>query len=129
MVVPPGLLLALLCLFMREPKRGESDPAAQPHTASWRRTSDRPQDPSFLLCTLGYTAATFAIGGIGYWMPSYCEDRGQSNLTATQVFGGILVLSGLLATLAGGWAGDALHAAFPAPTSWCRARACSWPSR
>ena len=112
-VVPPGLLLALLCLFMREPKRGESDPAAQPHTASWRDYLIILKTPSFLLCTLGYTAATFAIGGIGYWMPSYCEDRGQSNLTATQVFGGILVLSGLLATLAGGWAGDALRRRFP----------------
>ena len=113
LVVPPGLLLAALCLFMREPKRGESDPAAKPHLASWRDYLIILQTPSFVLTTLGYTAATFAIGGIGYWMPAYCEDRGQPNLTATQAFGGILVVSGLLATLAGGWTGDALRRRFP----------------
>jgi len=113
LVVPPGLLLAALCLFMREPKRGESDPAAKPHMGSWRDYLIILKTPSFVLCTLGYTAATFAIGGIGYWMPAYCEDRGQPNLTATQAFGGILVVSGLAATLAGGWAGDALRRRFP----------------
>ena len=112
-VVPPGLLLALLCLFMREPKRGESDPAARPHAASWKDYLVILRTPSFVLCTLGYTAATFAIGGIGYWMPAYCEDRGESNFMATTAFGGIIVVSGLLATLAGGWAGDALRRRFP----------------
>ncbi len=112
-VVPPGLLLAALCLFMREPKRGESDPAAKPHLAAWRDYLIILKTPSFVLCTLGYTAATFAIGGIAYWMPAYCEDRGESNLTVTQVFGGIVVVSGLVATLAGGWAGDVLRRRFP----------------
>jgi MFS family permease len=113
-VVPPGLLLALLCLFMREPRRGEADPATKPHVASWRDYVIILKTPSFLLCTLGYTATTFAVGGIGYWMPSYCLDRGEKDLvTVTRTFGGIIVVAGLMATLAGGWLADALRRRFP----------------
>jgi MFS family permease len=112
-VVPPGLLLAAFCLFMREPKRGESDPHAKPHARSWGDYLVFLKTPSFVLATLGYTAATFAIGGIGYWIPAYCEDRGQNNLEVTQIFGGIVVVSGFIATLAGGWLGDALRRRLP----------------
>jgi MFS family permease len=113
-VVPPGLVLALFCLFMREPRRGEADPATKPHQASWRDYLVILKTPSFLLCTLGYTATTFAVGGIGYWMPSYCLDRGEKDLgTVTLTFGGITVVAGLLATLAGGWLADALRRRFP----------------
>src|SRR5262249_20495407 len=38
-VVPPGLLLAVLCLFMREPPRGQADAAAADTTA---RPGSRP---------------------------------------------------------------------------------------
>ena len=50
-VVPPGLLLALLCLFMREPQRGEADPTTKPHHASWARL---PHDPENALVSTLY---------------------------------------------------------------------------
>jgi len=114
-VVPPGLLLALLCLFMREPPRGLSDPLTRPHHASWRDYLIILKTPSFVLSTLGQTAATFAIGGVAYWMPHYfSEGRHEGDLgTVNLVFGGIIVAAGLLSTLAGGWAGDALRKRFP----------------
>lgn len=114
-VVPPGLLLALLCLFMREPPRGLSDPLTRPHHASWGDYLIILKTPSFVLCTLGQTAATFAIGGVAYWMPHYfSEGRHEGNLgTVNLVFGGIIVVAGLFSTLAGGWAGDVLRKRFP----------------
>jgi MFS transporter, Spinster family, sphingosine-1-phosphate transporter len=114
-VAPPGLLLALLCLFMREPPRGQSDPATRPHAASWRDYLIILRTPSFVLCTLGYTATTFTVGGLAAWMPKYFSvNRGEGDLGPVgMIFGGILAASGLLATLAGGWAGDALRRRFP----------------
>jgi MFS family permease len=63
------------------------------------------------------TAMTFAIGGIGFWMPSYIyefrlnkqADLGHINL----IFGAITVVAGFSATLAGGWAGDKLRKRYP----------------
>ena len=114
-VVPPGLLLALLCFFMREPPRGAADPATRPHSATWADYLIILKTPSFVLCTLGYTATTFAVGGIAYWVPRYVSvNRGEGDLfTVNMVFGGVTVVAGLLSTLAGGWAGDALRRRFP----------------
>src|SRR5206468_6892049 len=72
LVVPPGLLLAALCLFMRDPRaRSASEPALK------RRA--KPADylallrtPSYLINTAAMTALTVAIGGISAWMPDYC---------------------------------------------------------
>ena len=60
-------------------------------------------------------AMTFAIGGISYWMPKYLVDRpGAGDLGfVNTVFGGILALGGLLATLVGGWLGDRLKPRLP----------------
>ena len=114
-VVPPGLLLAVLCLFMREPPRGQSDPTTKPHSASWGDYLIILKTPSFVLCTLGYTATTFAVGGVAYWMPKYFSAiRGEGDLgTVGMIFGGITAVAGLLATLAGGWAGDRLRRRYP----------------
>jgi MFS transporter, Spinster family, sphingosine-1-phosphate transporter len=114
-VVPPGLLLALICLFMREPPRGAADPLTRHHSAAWGDYLIILKTPSFLLCTLGYTATTFAVGGIAYWVPRYVSiNRGEGSLfTVNMAFGAITVVAGLLSTLAGGWAGDALRKRFP----------------
>src|SRR5262249_46493044 len=70
--------------------------------------------PSYVLNTLGMTALTFALGGIGFWMPSYIHEfRGEPDLgRVSTIFGAIVVLSGLTGTLIGGWAGDRLRPRF-----------------
>jgi MFS family permease len=117
LVVPPGLLLGLLALFMREPARGAADVSSTPP----RRP--RPRDylvllrtPSYVLNTLGMTAMTFAIGGVAYWMPEYLHSRAVKPLWGIEprsLFGIITALAGFPATLAGGIAGDALRRRFP----------------
>jgi MFS family permease len=54
------------------------------------------------------TAMTFAIGGFSYWMPAYLVDSGHAGDLAhvNLVFGALLVVAGITATLIGGILGD-----------------------
>lgn len=117
LVVPPGLLLGVLCLLMREPSRGEADPGARHTAARWRDYLVLARTPSYIYNTLGMTAMTFAFGGFAAWMPTYLvDDCGSPTLLgrdARSAFGAITAVAGLAATLAGGWAGDRLRARLP----------------
>jgi sugar phosphate permease len=54
-------------------------------------------------------AMTFALGGIQVWMPTFLSRaRGYSLESANFVFGIIIVVDGIVASLAGGWLGDYL---------------------
>ena len=115
-VVPPGLLLGALCFFMREIRRGAADHTAEPVRAPGvRQYAVLLHTPSYVLDTLGMAAMTFAIMGVGYWMPEYMEQRhvaGIAGLSPRLLFGAITAVAGLLATLLGGLAGDALRDRF-----------------
>jgi len=116
LVVPPGLLLAALCPFMREPQRGESSSGAAKRVRS--RRADYAalfKTRSYLLNTLACAAMTFAIGGLAFWTPSYVHEfRGVPNLARVNlIFGAITVVAGLTGTLSGGWAGDKLRSRYP----------------
>jgi len=120
--LPIGLLLGLWCFLMPEPRRGQADGAAPRRPSAPHRTGLRAywrvlSTPSYVLNTLGMTAMTFAIGGIGFWMPAYiyedCYHRSIDLATVTILFGAITVAAGLSATLLGGIAGDKLQARFP----------------
>jgi len=118
--VPPGLLLALLCFFMRDPRaRSTSNLIARsrPKMADYVSLL---RTPSYLINTAAMTALTFAIGGISFWVPDYIySDRGAEfaatpnllgNINVT--FGAIVAVAGLFATLLGGWTGDWLRKKF-----------------
>ncbi len=115
LVVPPGILLGIWAFFMKDPPRGHSDGTAghAPVHIGWRDYGVLLRTPSWLFCTLGMTAMTFAIGGIAFWMPFYLVRRPGAPASATIIFGGVTCVAGLLATLAGGLAGDKLRARFP----------------
>lgn len=137
-LVAPGIVAGVLPMFMKDP-RGEvreavsraADPAA--NRAGDGVPSAEKQSPpsgslsrvgaylalsriaSYRYCVAGMTAMTFALGGISFWMPRYIhETRGYSTLAQVNlVLGGIVVVTGLLATLAGGYLADKLRARFP----------------
>jgi MFS family permease len=113
-VVAPGLLLSLLCFFMRETPRGQAD-ASTAHSATWADYGIILRTPSFIYMTLGYTALCFVQGGIAFWIPRYVsQNRGQSDLAQANLnFGIIVVVSGLFSTLLGGWVADRLRGRFP----------------
>lgn len=77
LVVPPGLLLGLLCMAHREPARGqvETSTADAARDIGWRDYLVLARIPSYRLNTLGMTAMTFAVGGIAVWMPTYIYER------------------------------------------------------
>jgi MFS family permease len=103
-VAPPGILLGLVCFFRR-------DPRVEPHHLQSKRRATL-QDyiglartRSYVLNTLAMTALTFAIGGMSFWVPGYLQYRGMPP-TSRIIFGGILALGGLTATISGGLVGD-----------------------
>jgi MFS family permease len=118
LVIPPGILLGILCFFMREPARGQADlgQAGFHRAARWRDYGVLLRTPSYVLNTLGMTAMTFALGGFGFWMPSYIHEfRGvdYGSISVGLVFGAIIVVAGLGATLLGGIVGDKLKPRYP----------------
>ncbi len=115
LVVIPGIILGAWSLFMREPPRGQADlaHAEKPTKVAGRDYLILVRTPSFVLCTLGMAAMTFAIGGISFWMPYYLESRPGAPANSTMIFGSITALAGLSATLLGGLAGDRLRPRFP----------------
>jgi MFS family permease len=116
LVVIPGLLLALGSLAMREPRRGAADRldclARRPRLGDYLVLV---KTPSYVLDTLGMTAMTFSLGALAWWMPDYLQLHAGKFLGLEPVtfFGILTAVAGLLATLAGGMAGDLLRKRFP----------------
>jgi multidrug resistance protein len=103
----PGFLLALAIAFLPEPPRGQFD--------SLKETPERGTIPglarnrAFWTVTLGMAAGTFSLGGMQVWMPTFLfVARGYSLKEANEIFGVIIVVCGIVASLAGGWLGDRL---------------------
>jgi predicted MFS family arabinose efflux permease len=114
----PGMLLAAVMLPLPDPPRGVQD---EPVTV---KPSDRSvaaggvsgavsvylsllRRTPYLLLVLGYAAYTFGLGGLSFWMPTFLQQvRGISANAATTGFGTIVIVTGFLGTLAGGWLGD-----------------------
>lgn len=107
----PGVALALLVLLIKDPPRGQHDvhaPRASGHSmkAAYR---DLFHNRPYILAVLGYAAYTFALGGLGFWMPAFLERaRGMPRSDATVTFGAIVIVTGFVGTFAGGWLGDKL---------------------
>jgi MFS family permease len=110
----PGLALAALSLMLRDPPRGGEDAGAlaqrsanEAH-ADLRATYTRlVRNFPYVLTVLGYAAYTFAVGGLGFWMPAFLERvHHMPRQEATVSFGEIVVVTGFIGTFAGGWLGD-----------------------
>ncbi|HEX8077203.1 MAG TPA: MFS transporter [Chthoniobacterales bacterium] len=111
LVLPPGLLFAVFCAFMREPRKLIASSEQKQRRDRRAEFTALFRTRSYVLNTLASAAMTFAIGGIAFWTPTYIyEYRGQPDLgRINMIFGGITVVAGILATLLGGWAGDRLR--------------------
>ena len=122
-VVIPGLILGMLAMLKgrnsgvapavpgRPDQAQPTSPAGEAPAATTRLRDylNLLRTPSYFLCTAGMCCSTFAIGGIGFWMVDYVKTyRGAGN-HAAEIFGLILVVSGLSATILGGILGDRLR--------------------
>jgi MFS family permease len=110
----PGMILGMRSFCMREPPRGDADlhRSLKPAAVPWKHYLILMRTPSYVLCSIGMTAMTFAIGGIAFWMPYYLEGRPGAPANSTVIFGAITAIAGLTATLLGGIAGDKLRDRF-----------------
>lgn len=118
LVVPPGVLLGLLCFWQRDP-RVAADHVAQ--KAARRKFSDYVrlfQTRSYLINCVAQTLMTFAAGGLGYWVPAYLRYRNQSPAAGMTTFGLITVVAGLTSTLLGGVIGDRLRSRVSGSYFW-----------
>ncbi len=72
LLVAPGLLLGLWSFFRRDVPRGATDDAlvSEQHRVQWRDYRVPLRTKSYVYCTIGMTAMTFAMGGMSFWMPS-----------------------------------------------------------
>jgi len=116
LVTPPGLLLAILCFLMRDPRKAHASAPAlsQKKRSSVKDYRELLSIPSLRINILAQTALTFAIGGLSVWVPTYLhEERGQSIGSSNMIFGGIVVVAGLISTLLGGMLGDRPRKRFP----------------
>jgi MFS transporter, Spinster family, sphingosine-1-phosphate transporter len=115
----PGLLLAALCLLLRDPPRGAQDAggavapshakdtAAMMRKDTWATLCRLVRNRPYVLTVVGYAAYTFAVGGLAFWMPAFLERvRGVPRSEATVDFGTIVVITGFIGTFVGGWLGD-----------------------
>ncbi len=117
----PGLLLALILLPFREPKRGEAD-------ADNGRGLTKPglkdifklfRNGDFNLIVWGYVAYTFALGGFAFWGPTFLEEvHHLSTEKADHFFGVVIIVAGLIGTLLGGFAATFWHRRNPAGYAW-----------
>lgn len=114
-VVLPGLALGCWAFLKPEPPRGRADLGREisARRVDWRDYWILARTPSYVLNTLGMCAMTFAIGGIGFWMVDYVKEYRGVTGPASTIFGIILTVAGLSATLLGGIAGDRLKKRFP----------------
>ena len=120
-VVPPGVILALACWYLPEPA-----------STSCKSQSSIPlgeyvfllRSPSYKLNVTAYTAATFCIGGIAFWLPNYISETRQAvgSETGSMVIGLIIVTSGMLATVLGSLLADKWRTSDPGAYF----RVCAW---
>jgi MFS family permease len=124
----PGFVLALIVSFLKEPERGRFDTVEEVPWQPVRPDASRfnyfvavirnylkhlwfalAKNPAFLAATLGMAAMTFSLGGIQVWMPQFLYSERHYTLEhANLMFGMIVVVDGIVASLAGGWLGDFL---------------------
>jgi MFS family permease len=112
-VAPPGLLLGLLCFWQRDPRAAAHHLVQKSPRRGLTDYLKLFQTRSYLINCVAQTMMTFAIGGLGFWVPAYLRFRNQSPAAGLSIFGGITVVAGLVSTLLGGVIADKLRARFP----------------
>jgi len=105
----PGIALALTAARLRDPIRGaaEEDEAPRSNLSVQSTLSTLLRNTAYVGTVLGYAAYTFAVSGLGFFMPTYLERvRGIELSRADFIVGSVTVIGGLCGTFAGGYLGD-----------------------
>jgi MFS family permease len=114
----PGLIAAFLAWRMLEPKRGvfESSEGSEPNNIPAHGSIGKDFQgslkilrhiPTYWALVAALVFSFFTIGGTSFWLPSYIVDSFHLSVgRAGLISGAVLVGSGLIGTVAGGWLAD-----------------------
>jgi MFS transporter, Spinster family, sphingosine-1-phosphate transporter len=107
----PGLLLALLAFGFREPLRGSAESKGQAveqtKDANLKRFLALLRIPTLRATILSQTLLYFVLASNAFWLPTLLHRRfGLSISSAAVLAGAVIVVGGLIGTLAGGWLAD-----------------------
>jgi MFS family permease len=99
----PGILLAIICLFMVEPPYK----LAEKKESIAETVSALAKFPRYVTSVLGYCAYNFAVGGFAFWAPSFLIRTYKMSLNdANYWFGAVTVAGGIVGTVLGGRMAD-----------------------
>ncbi|MFI5382414.1 MAG: spinster family MFS transporter [Tepidisphaerales bacterium] len=106
----PGIAVAALALWIRDPGRGRFDTDAAETPPRWpAAVASLLENREYMLAVAGYAAVTFAAGALADWFPTFLQrHRGMSPQTSGLYVGLSAVIGGLGGTVVGGLLGDAL---------------------
>ena len=101
----PGLLLAIVALIYIKDKR-KTEKNEQIKVSAYLQFL---KSKSFVFLSLAGAMATFTLGGLAAWMPTYFHRYyGFTVAQAGTHFGALIIISGLIGTLGGGMLADFL---------------------
>lgn len=124
----PGLICAFLAWRTAEPTRGAFDEdqeaahggeeASALHGSIgkdfWGTVKRLGKIPTYWILVAGLVFSFFTIGGTSFWLPSYIVDSFHLSLSQAGILSGaVLVASGLVGTVVGGWLADLLQKRMP----------------
>ncbi len=112
-LVLPGLILGSVCFTLHDPPRTGRPEFLDPRRSRLRDYLMLFRTRSYVTNTVAQTITTFVLGGLGFWIPAYLRFRNQSPAQGMAIFGGIVVVAGLVSTLLGGVLADKLRPRFP----------------
>ena len=109
-VGPPGIVLAVAGLLLREPGRGTTDGRAAnagppPRLSEYLKLL---AIPSYLLNTAGLAAVTFTTGAFGIFIPTYFQYVHRTKPEDKAYLGIALAVAGIVGVLIGMWLPDRL---------------------
>jgi MFS transporter, Spinster family, sphingosine-1-phosphate transporter len=115
----PGLVFAVLAFALREPLRGSMEKLGQAvertKDATWRTFINLMQIPTLRAAILAQTVLYFVLASNAFWLPTLLNRRFGLSLSGAGLLAGVvLVVGGLIGTLAGGWIADRRAAKSPA---------------
>lgn len=115
----PGFLLALVMLPFKDVERGQADAVPATAKPTFKDFLKLFRNTKFMLVIWGYVAYTFALGAFAFWGPTFLEKvHGLSTTKADRFFSAVIVVAGLVGTMAGGFAATAWQKRNPAGYAW-----------
>ncbi len=116
----PGLVLAMLAIFLPHPVRGASEPVDSMRLRLHEYFGPSQEDyvdlmvnSSFNYGLLGLAFSAFAVAGLAYWLPPFLAAKGMAPQTAGRLAITILLAAAAVGTVVGGWLADTFGARRP----------------